>query len=475
MKTLRLDSVRARLTLYYVSALAAALIVVGGLIYVLLARALYNRIDDNLDTLVQTTSNSLHNDLSEGQLPDDAARSTAAELASRLQMLAIYDEAGRLLADEQRDDDLRIVLPPLETIPDDEILLNTVAEAGDRDDRHRLALRRLTILPSGTRYIVVAGSSMEPTDEELEALREVLLYVVPIALGVAGLGGWFLAHRSLSPVVAMADRARRMGAEDLSARLPVANPGDELGRLASTFNELLGRLEASISQQRQFMADASHELRTPVTTARTAASVALQQPHRDEHEYRDAMLIVEQQTARLSRIVEDMFTLARADAGNYPVRRDAVYLDELMDEVVRAARVVASTKGIDIDLAIDSSPAALTGDEELIRRLVGNLLDNAIRHSPRGTTVRVELRATGHGYSVSVSDSGPGIPAESQPYIFERFYRVDRARSRAVADGGAGLGLALARWVSRVHGGDLVLTRSSDSGCTFTAVLPESS
>lgn len=475
MRSLRIESVRARLTLYYVSALAAALIVVGGLIYVLLARALYTRIDDNLDALVQTTSNSLHNDLAEGQAPDDAARSTAAELASRLQMLAIYDPAGQLLADEQRDDDLQIVLPPLETIPDDEILLTTVAEAGDQDDRHRLAMRRLTIRPSGTKYIVVAGSSLEPTDEELEALREVLLYVVPIALGLAGLGGWFLAHRSLSPVVAMAERARRIGVEDLSARLPVANPGDELGHLASTFNELLGRLEGSMTQQRQFMADASHELRTPVTTARTAASVALQHPHRDEHEYRDAMVIVEQQTARLSRIVEDMFTLARADAGNYPVRRDALYLDEVVEEVVRAARVVASTKGIDIDLDGDTSPAPLTGDEELIRRLVGNLLDNAIRYSQRGTTVKVELRRTESGYSISVSDSGPGIPPESQPYIFERFYRVDRARSRATPDGGAGLGLALAQWVSRVHGGDLALTASSDNGCTFTAVLPQTS
>lgn len=473
MRSLRIESVRARLTLYYVSALAAALIVVGGLIYVLLARALYNRIDDNLDALVQTTSNSLHNDLAEGQAPDDAARSTAAELASRLQMLAIYDQAGQLLADEQRDDDLQIVLPPLETIPDDQILLTTVAEEADPDDRHRLALRRLTIRPSGTKYIAVAGSSLEPTDEELEALREVLLYVVPIALGVAGVGGWFLAHRSLSPVVAMAARARRIGVEDLSARLPVANPGDELGHLASTFNELLGRLEGSMTQQRQFMADASHELRTPVTTARTAASVALQHPHRDEREYRDAMVIVEQQTARLSRIVEDMFTLARADAGNYPVRRDALYLDEVVEEVVRAARVVASTKGIEIDLDSEPSPAALTGDEELIRRLVGNLLDNAIRYSQHGSTVRVELRWTENGYSISVSDSGPGIPPESQPYIFERFYRVDRARSRATPDGGAGLGLALARWVSRVHGGDLVLTASSDNGCTFTAVLPQ--
>jgi hypothetical protein len=200
MTPLRTESVRARVTLYYVSALAAALIIVGGLIYGLLARALYVRIDDTLLALMQTAGNSLRNDLAEGQDPDDAARSTAAELASRLQMLAVYDAHGRLMADEGRDDDLEILLPALETIPSGEPLLMTVAERGDEDDRHRLALQRLVVVPSATEFIVVAGSSLEPTDEELEALREVLLYVGPIALALAGLGGWFLTHRSLAPV-----------------------------------------------------------------------------------------------------------------------------------------------------------------------------------------------------------------------------------------------------------------------------------
>ena len=473
MKALRIESVRARLTLFYVSSLAAALIVVGGLIYALLGRALYTRIDDNLHVLVQIAGNSLRNDLGEGQAFADAARSTAAELASRQQMLAIYDAEGRLLAEEGRDDDLEIALPPLASIPDSDTLLTTVAEARDRDDRHRLAFRRLQIDPWGARYVIAAGASLERTDEELEALREVLLYVVPIALALAGIGGWFLAHRSLSPVVAMAERARRIGVEDVGARLPVANPGDELGRLAATFNELLARLEGSMTQQRQFMADASHELRTPVTTARTAAAVALQQPHREEAEYRETLAIIEQQTARLSRIVEDMFTLARADAGNYPVRRDPMYLEEVTEEVVRAARVLAATKQVQIDVRrVESAP--LVGDEELIRRLLGNLLDNAIRHTPAGSIVRVELAGVNGAWQISVSDAGPGIPPESQRYIFERFYRMDTAGSQRGSDGGAGLGLALARWIAQIHGGDVRLTRTSGAGTTFTAVLPHS-
>ena len=466
---MRVASLRARLTIFYVSALAFALLSVGGLIYILLAQALYSRIDDNLHALLQITNNSLRNDLEEGQDAADAARSTAAELSSREQMLAIYDSAGRLLAEAGRDKDLEIILPDPSAIGDDPVM-ETVAERQDRDDRHRLSVRRIEIPRFGVRYIVVAGSSLERTDDELEALRSILLYIVPLALALAAIGGWFLAHRGLSPVAAMVARARRIGAEDLSARLPVMNPDDELGRLAATFNDLLGRLEAALTQQRQFMTDASHELRTPVTTTRTAASVALQRLHREERDYRETLEIVEQQTIRLSRLVDDMFTLARADAGNYPVRRDAMYLDETVEEVARAARVVGAARSIAID--IDTVvPAPFTGDEELIQRLLVNLIDNAVRHTADGTAVKVQVTTQANGYVIAVSDRGPGIPAESQRHIFERFYRADPSRTR-LGGGGAGLGLALVRWIAEVHGGSAELTSSSSDGSTFTVFLP---
>jgi two-component system OmpR family sensor kinase len=425
------------------------------------------RVDENLQAAVRIAITSLSNDLAEGQDYEDAARSTAAEQSSSQQMLAIYDGAGRLLAESGRDGDLEIALPPLDVIPDGEELLDTVIES-DGDDRHRLAFRRVSIPPA--RYIVVVGADLEPMDEELDFLRGILAYIVPIALLIAAAGGSFLARQSLSPVVAMADRARRIGVENLSARLPVANPRDELGHLAETFNELLSRLEASLVQQRQFMADASHELRTPVATTRTAASVALQQPHRDEHEYRETLQIVEQQAARLSRVVDDMFTLARADAGNYPVRMTPMYLDEVVDEVARAARVMASLRSVAIETATVPS-ATFTGDEELVRRMIVNLIDNAVGHSPPGTTVRVELDETATGYAIAVKDQGPGIPEAIREHIFERFYRGD-ASHRSGAHDGAGLGLALTRWIARVHGGDVLLARSSASGSTFVISLP---
>ena len=395
-----IETVRARLTLWYVSALALMLVVVGGLIYVLLARALYTRVDESLQSLMEVSMTSLANDLAEGQDVVDAARSTAAELASRQQMLAIYDGTGRLLASETRDR-IAFALPALETIPRDELLFMTVSELKDADDRHRLALRRVTIRPSGTEYVVVVGHALESTDEELESLRQILGYVVPVGLIVAGFGGWFLARRSLSPVTAMAERARRIGAENVSARLPVANPRDELGQLAEAFNELLARLDTSLTLQRQFMADASHELRTPVATARAAASIALQQPRRDETDYRETLAIVEQQTARLSRIVYDMFTLARVDAGNHPVQRTPMYLDEVLDEVVRGARVLAASRQVSIDITHTVPSAAFNGDEDLIRRLIVNLLDNAIRHAPVDSSIRAALAADTGGYCIS--------------------------------------------------------------------------
>jgi two-component system OmpR family sensor kinase len=468
-----IDTVRARLTLWYVSLFGTVLIVVCAVIYLLLARSLYDRIDDNLRAVTSIAVTSLKSDLAEGQDRDGAARSTAAELSSSEVMRAIYDGDGRLLAEEGRDEDLdEIRLPPLDTIPTDPPQLFTVTEREDDDDRHRMAVRRASIPPSETEYVILLSTSIEPTDEELESLRRIFFSIMPGVLVVAGIVGWFLARQSLSPVMLMADRVRKISVEDLGGRLPVANPRDELGRLAATFNELLERVSVSLSRQRQFMADASHELRTPVATARTAAAVALQQPHRGEDEYRETLHIIEQQTARLSRVVEDMFTLARADAGNYPLQRQPMYLEEVVEEVVRSARVLALKTNVSI-MFDGIADAHFVGDEELVKRMIVNLLDNGVKHSPAGSAVHLELRRIAGAYAITVSNTGPGIAPEALPHIFERFYRGDLARTRKAGDaGGAGLGLAISRWVARLHGGEVSLVQSTDQRTIFRIDLP---
>jgi heavy metal sensor kinase len=481
-----IESIRAKLTAWYVSVLAGVLIAFGVGIYLMLSEALHTRVDDSLLTLIDIATSSLTHEQEEGQTSHVAATSTASDPFAQDQALAIYDQTGALLADSRTlrtpdgervasavdDDAPRLALPILATIPTRRPQLDTVP-AGPDGEAYRRAVRRVRISPTETEYIIVAGQSLKRVEDDLRPLQMILLYAIPTAVAIAGIGGWFLARKSLSPVMAMAERAARMGAENLAGRLPVVNEKDELGRLASTFNALFGRLETAFAQQRQFMADASHELRTPLATAQTAATVTLQQPSRSEAEYREALQIIENQTRRLTRIVEDMFTIARADAGQYPLQRTTFYLDELADEVARAGCVLGALRNVSVKVTAPPGMAFL-GDEDLLRRMLLNLVDNAIRHTAPGSTVHLTLTGNNHDYVITVTDAGSGIPPESQPHIFERFYRSDSARTRTGSGngGGAGLGLAIAQWVAQAHAGRLELVRSDERGTVLRATFP---
>jgi heavy metal sensor kinase len=465
-----INTVRGRLTLWYVSALALILAVFGVAVYVMLSRALHRRVDEALRSTLEISITSLTHDTQEGQSSRSAAQSTTAELSHPQQAMMIFDDAGRLLAEHPYEEDLHIRLPDLGAIPADEVYLYTVAEERDADDHHRLAVRRVRIPPADTPYIILASQPLEAVEDELESLREILYLSTPAALLLAGLGGWFLARQGLAPVAAMARSARQIGAGSLDRKLPVADARDELGQLATSFNELLSRLNAAFAEQRRFMADASHELRTPLSVMSTAAGVTLKKEHREEEEYREALQMVAEQTRRLSRIVRDMFILARADAGRYPLQERTLYLTDLLDEVARAGGLLALDKGVTVELT-NLPEAAFHGDEDLLRQMMLNLVDNAVKFTPAGGVVRLSLTRQADEYLLSVSDTGPGIPAEARDHVFERFYRADKARSRA-EDGGAGLGLAIARWIAQAHDGDLRLADSNGAGATFIAHLP---
>ncbi len=470
-----LESVRARLTLWYVSVLALVLIVFSVGVYALLSRALHARVDADLSAVVDITTNSLTNDLEEGQSVRGSAESTVAELFNPGQAIAIFDEQRNLLAENTAGEKFHAHLPDMNSIPDGEVYLYTVAEDEDADDYHRVAVRRVSILPSATTYLILVNQPLEIIEDELELLRDILYYTVPVALLMAGLGGWFLARKSLAPVVSMADRAREIGAFNLDRQLPVINPRDELGKLATTFNELLARLNTSFAQQRQFMADASHELRTPLSVMHTAAGVTLKQSHRTEDEYREAVGMMNEQTRRLTRIVNDMFIIARADAGRYPLRKQSLYLNDLVEEVARAGNMLAAERNVTIEVA-NSSEAAFYGDEDLLRQMILNVVDNAIKHSPANSVVRLNLTRQSQAYLITVTDCGTGIPPEAQPRIFERFYRVDKARTHSDgSSGGAGLGLAIARWIAQSHDGSLELAYSDHNGTAFVIKLPTAS
>jgi signal transduction histidine kinase len=220
------------------------------------------------------------------------------------------------------------------------------------------------------------------------------------------------------------------------------------------------------------MADASHELRTPVAILRGEAEVALSQQARSTEEYRESLGVLHHEAERLTHIVEDLFTLTRADAGQYPLQPRDFYLDELVAECVHSARTLALAKKICLNFE-EAAESPIHADESLLRRMILNLLDNAIKYTPEGGRVTVHCHCAAEEYVLSITDTGVGVPAELQPRIFERFFRADKARSRAETDGGgAGLGLSISRWIAEAHHGRLELTRSDPTGSTFTAFLP---
>ena len=309
-------------------------------------------------------------------------------------------------------------------------------------------------------------------DAELHELFIAILIGLPIALVVSAIGGYSLARRALRPIEQISAQAETISAERLGRRLPIDNPDDELGHLARVLNDLLARLETSFEQMRRFTADASHELRTPLTAIRSVGEGALRARQIDPAS-REVIGSMLEEVERLTTLVDALLTLSRAEGGHIAIRREPVALLDLTREVASHLSVLAEDKRQQIDLRSDDGLAPIHGDRAVLREALINLLDNAIKYSPEGTRVGVRLRSVdgrAPGAAIEISDQGPGIPPEHRERIFERFYRIDKARSRDL--GGAGLGLAIAKWAIDVHGGSIRVEDRPEGGSTFRVVLP---
>ena len=463
------------MTLWHTGTLAFVLIAFSVGVYLLAASQLHRRLDAGVRTTVEGISRLLAYEFEEGESEAQAVHSALNEHYFPDQAAAIFDARGRLLEDKASPDGLRVDLPAGRSLPaGDEIqFLNVPGKVNGVEEDLRVAVRRVTFARENKSYVIVVSQRLTGVSEDLAGLRGIFLAAAPVALLLAWFGGWFLVRKSLAPISEMSRSARRISAEKLGERLPVANPRDELGRLAATFNELLARLQESCAQQRQFVADASHELRTPLHVIHTATEVMLEPPRREASEYHETLSIINEQTRRLNKIVEDLFTLARADAGQRELEPSDFYLDELVAEAARAASVLAARKQVSVKFG-DAAEAPYHGDEALLRQMLLNLLDNAVKHTPAGGQVALRLVREDSIYSVVVHDTGAGIPVEAQPHIFKRFYRADKARSRAAHGngGGAGLGLSIARWIAEAHGGSLTLQHSDSTGSQFRVTLP---
>ena len=469
-------TLRARLTLWFTLVLGAPLLLFAIGSYEIFASTLLDRTDGFVSDALDAFSRELSAERLMTASATAAAKKTASEVRFRELEVVILDTTGAVIA-RGGEADVESTHPDLDL----DALARQVGRApweaqvitlSDARGGYRVHARPVTL--SGTALRIVAAYPMHDVETVLARIRRAFFIGLPLLLVCAAAGGFFLARRSLSPVQAMAARASAISASTLHERLPVPHPGDELSELATVINDLLDRLERSFAQQQRFMADASHELRTPTAIIRTEADVTLSRDVRPEAEYRASVEVMRDAARRLTRIVDDLFLLARADAGHLVVRRTDVHLEDVVHDAVRGIRPLAEQRGVQVELR-DVLEAPVHGDADLLGRLVLNLLDNAVKHAPAGSAVEASLSEDGPAWCVRVLDHGAGIPTEAQARIFERFFRVDaaRARSEQSTSSGAGLGLAIARRIAEAHGGTLQLEASSPGHTAFRARLPK--
>jgi heavy metal sensor kinase len=469
-------SVRARLTLAYVAAMMAVLAVYAGVVYMSVrssvSQALDTKLHDDFSWPKEMIDREMVQQLLRGEWMRDGKsdndlklREEVDDLSEGSPWLQVWSANGEKLLfatyEARRN-----------PIPD-AAALATNADKKIRTLSNMIPPYRIlagNTQVAGVDLVIQVAESEGPMRDHLRDLLFIFLLGLPIAVAIAGLGGYYLARHSLAPVDRMAEQARLITAERLTERLPVDNPRDELGRLATVFNQTLMRLEASFDQMRRFTADASHELRTPLTAMRSVGEIGLR-GRRDPAAYREVIGSMLEEVDRLSLLVDRLLTLSRADSGESMLSRDRVDLCELAEEVTTQLVVLAEEK--QQSLVVQAGrPSMCVGDRMVLRQALLNLVDNAIKYSPVGGQIAVKVSTTTGGMAVlDVSDTGPGIPVDLRPRVFDRFYRADRSRSRENG-GGTGLGLSIARWAVEVNGGQLTLEDSDGAGATFRITLP---
>jgi heavy metal sensor kinase len=459
------DSVRTRLTLWYVGVLALVIIAFAVLTYFFTVRVLNQDINMRLEEMSRNFTVALEaeeaDEEEENRNNEHIIIETINEFRFRDYHFAVFADDGRLIASTA---DFNIQGNSSNQTP-------AFRDLKNGNEKFRVYDSPLEIRQNHYRLLVFHSLREQLTFEN--RLTKIFLFAVPLVLLIAGLGGYFLARKALTPVIEMSKQAEQISAKNLNERLSVKNERDELGKLAKVFNALLARLEDSFEQQRRFMADASHELRTPLAILRGESEVALAKDNRPTEDYQASLAIVHDESKRLTKIVEDLFTLARADAGQFRASFAPVYLDEIVGDCVRSISVLAQKKRVSLNFSSDAE-MPFSGDESLLRRLFLNLLDNAIKYNRDDGTVSVVCRKNAESFLVEIIDSGTGIPPTEKAHIFDRFYRIDKARSRVeeTETSGAGLGLSIARWITEIHHGKINLVSSDTTGSVFAVEFP---
>jgi signal transduction histidine kinase len=418
-------SIRFRLTAWYALILTAGFALFGGLIWLSLRNRLLDEVDRDLDGRASRFENYFRAESKEA--------------------------SGRHLGTELNE--FCQALPPLSYID----------LRGDFAFRFQSASGNLRMLHRHFEtFDLDVGTSIDGVQHTLALLRLLLLSLSPVVILIACAGGWWLSGRALQPVAAITAAAQTISIENLSERLPAPGTGDELARLTDVLNTMLARLESAVKTLSQFVADASHEFRTPLAVIRTAAELALRRT-REPEAYRDSLQQIASEAERMTILVEHLLILARSDAGVAEMPLSPLDLREVLEEAISGMRSLAEARQIRIKSFLDDGSTIISGNRPALHRLFLALLDNALKYSVEGSEVIVTLSKG----RVTIQDFGPGIPAEDLPYIFQRFYQADRARSQ----GGYGLGLSLAENIAKAHGGSIHVISTPGAGSSFEISL----
>jgi heavy metal sensor kinase len=455
-------SIGVRLTLWYLAIFALAQLIFGAGMWVILRHHLYDLVDDGLEAQVDDLKSFL-----EAQKKD-------ASIAK------LQEEVSEAYAIEHPGDYLQVTAENNELIYRSAFLQShaLAPELPRRGGRAKFWNRRFgartfrfavqILQANGHSYAVEMGIPTDDVVETLSTFRDYLLLFAPLLLLVAATGGYWLSRRALSPVDALVRTARDIGGANLGSRLQKIDTGDELQRLSDTLNEMLERIEAAFLRVTQFTADASHELRTPVSLIRTEAELALRRS-RGIAEYKEALRHILLEAERTTTLIEQMLSLARADSGREMLHMQPVNLSDTLRSGVEMWRQVATIRNLEFTADIEGADLFVMGDEAALRRVAAIFLDNAFKYTPSPGSVHLSLERNTESAVIVVQDSGVGIAEDDHRKIFERFYRTDKARSRE--QGGAGLGLTIANWIIIQHGGLIEVNSRPGEGATFRIAL----
>jgi len=447
--------VRVQLTLWYVAAMTLVLAMYAGAILAYVSRSASQLLNQQLRSDFQWSTVMVE------QTPEGGITWNGEEAIEEHPWLQVWGADGKLLF----RNDVALGQPDvgldLSNLPDD-----TFVSVPTGDGVPLRVLSRTGEI-AGSPVVIQVGRSEQALRQQIRTVALILLLGLPVGVATAGLGGYMLARRALTPIERMTERAETITAERLSDRLPVSNPDNEMGRLATVFNATLARLEESFEQMRSFTADVSHELRTPLTAIRSVGEVGLR-GRRDEAGYRAIIGSMLEEVDRLAGLVDRLLTLSRAETGVATRAIEAVALKDLADAVVGDLAVLAEEKSQQVVVEAHGSPRGL-GDRLMLRQALINLVDNAIKFAPADTAIVIRIVESASQAVLDVVDRGPGIPAAAREHIFDRFFRA----SSAPADvAGTGLGLSIARSAVEASGGTLTLERSDQQGSTFRITLP---